>query len=199
MKLSWNYPVQGRCHLANKSREFWILIAKLSTVVSYINILEITVYTWETDIHTELISPYMSVNWVSIGSGNGLSPIWCQANTWTNVVLFVNWTPGNKFQWNLNLNSLIFIQENAFKKAVCQNVALILSRGRWIKTPKAFKPFIKIFKVISQPVWPICLIYWCVSGAIFMANDPHVFSMQCFSVLGKCLSSWYRQCSQGLP
>ena len=25
----------------------------------------------------------------------------------------VNWTPGNKFQWNLNLNFILFIQENA--------------------------------------------------------------------------------------
>ena len=35
--------------------------------------------------------------------------------------LIVNWTLGNKFQWNLKLNSIIFIQENAFENAVCQN------------------------------------------------------------------------------
>ena len=28
---------------------------------------------------------YASMTWVIIGSGNGLSPIWCQAITWTNV------------------------------------------------------------------------------------------------------------------
>ena len=33
----------------------------------------------------------------------------------------VNCTPGNKFQWNLNQNSVIFIQENAFEIVVCQN------------------------------------------------------------------------------
>ena len=31
------------------------------------------------------------------------------------------WTPGNKFQWNLNRNSVIFIQENAFEIDVCQH------------------------------------------------------------------------------
>ena len=30
------------------------------------------------------------------------------------MLFFVKWTPGNKFQWNLNQNSVIFIQENAF-------------------------------------------------------------------------------------
>ena len=29
-----------------------------------------------------------SVNWISIGSGNGLAPSWCQAITWTSADLF---------------------------------------------------------------------------------------------------------------
>ena len=33
----------------------------------------------------------------------------------------VNWTIGNKFQWNFNRNSNIFIQENAFENVLCQN------------------------------------------------------------------------------
>ena len=33
----------------------------------------------------------------------------------------VIWTPGNKFQWNLNRNFRIFIQENSTKNAVSQN------------------------------------------------------------------------------
>ena len=28
---------------------------------------------------------YASLNWAIIGSGNGLSPVWCQAVTWTNA------------------------------------------------------------------------------------------------------------------
>ena len=37
-------------------------------------------------------------------------------------------TPGNKFQWNLNRNSIIFIQRNVFENVVCE-MAAILSRG----------------------------------------------------------------------
>ena len=33
----------------------------------------------------------------------------------------VYWTPGNKFPWNSNRNSIILIQENAFEIVVCQN------------------------------------------------------------------------------
>ena len=32
----------------------------------------------------------------------------------------VNSTHGNKFQWNVNRNSYIFIQENAFENVVCK-------------------------------------------------------------------------------
>ena len=44
----------------------------------------------------------------------------------------VNWTPVNKFQWNLNLNSIIFIQENAFENVVCQHGSHFV-QGRWVK------------------------------------------------------------------
>ena len=37
----------------------------------------------------------------------------------------------NKFQWKLNQNFNIFIQENAFENIVCE-MAAILSRGRWV-------------------------------------------------------------------
>ena len=53
---------------------------------------------------------------------NGLSPIRRQAITWFNQCWLIdNWTPGNKFQWNMNGNSIIFIQENALENVVCQN------------------------------------------------------------------------------
>ena len=40
---------------------------------------------------------YMSVNWVSIGSGNGLSPVQCQAITWTNAGLLLIGLLGTNF------------------------------------------------------------------------------------------------------
>ena len=49
-------------------------------------------------IHPPYWRIYVPVNWVSIGSGNGLSPIQRQAIIWTNAI---NWNLGNKLQWNL--------------------------------------------------------------------------------------------------
>ena len=46
------------------------------------------VYAWKYLTHLPLVLHiYASVNWAIIGSGNGLSPIWCQAITWTNAGL----------------------------------------------------------------------------------------------------------------
>ena len=44
-----------------------------------------------------------------LGSDNGLSPSHYLNQCWN----IVNWTLENKFQWNVNRNSYIFIQENA--------------------------------------------------------------------------------------
>ena len=38
----------------------------------------------------------------------------------------VNWTLGNKLQWNLNQNPNIFIQENAFENGVCEMASICL-------------------------------------------------------------------------
>ena len=45
-----------------------------------------------------------------------------------NCCLIVNWTLGNKLQWNLNRNKTLFIHGNAFETVVCEMVA-ILYRG----------------------------------------------------------------------
>ena len=42
--------------------------------------------------------------------------------------LIGNWTLMNKFQWNSNQNTNLFIHQNAFKNVVCE-MAAILSRG----------------------------------------------------------------------
>ena len=38
----------------------------------------------------------------------------------------VDWTLGNKVQWNFNPNSKIFIQENAFENVICEIVSICL-------------------------------------------------------------------------
>ena len=71
-----------------------------------------------------------------IGSDNGLSPGRRQAIIWSNQCWnIINWTLGNKLQWNFNRNSNIFIQEIAFESVVCEKAA-ILSRPQWVKTEK---------------------------------------------------------------
>ena len=70
-----------------------------------------------------------------IGSNNGLSPDRRQAIIWINAgLLLIGPLYRNKLQWNLNLNSNIFIQENAFESVVCETAA-ILSRPQCVKRP----------------------------------------------------------------
>ena len=64
-----------------------------------------------------------------IGSDNGLSPDRRQAIIWTNAGILMI---GNKLQSNLNRNSNIVIQENAFENVVWK-MAVILSRPQCVK------------------------------------------------------------------
>ena len=65
---------------------------------------------------------------------------------------YFNWTLWNKFQWNFNRNSNIFIHENEFESVVCE-MAAILSR------PQCVKQHI-ITWISGDPVHPtiICVI-----------------------------------------
>ena len=45
----------------------------------------------------------------------------CRLNQCWNIV---NWTLGNKLQWNFNRNSNIFIEENAFENVVCEMLSI---------------------------------------------------------------------------
>ena len=47
-----------------------------------------------------------------------------QAITWTNANLLLIW---NKFQWNLDQNETIILQENWFENAICKMVVICLS------------------------------------------------------------------------
>ena len=51
-------------------------------------------------------------------TGSSLAPSH-YLNQWWLIV--TDWTIDNKFQWNLNRNSTIFIHENSFENVVCQN------------------------------------------------------------------------------
>ena len=90
--------------------------------------------------YNELLTHWGRVTHICVGnltiivSDNGLSPGRHQAIIWTNAVRerplnlithslnqcwnIVDWTLGNKLQWNFNRNSYIFIQENPFETVV---------------------------------------------------------------------------------
>ena len=65
----------------------------------------------------------------------------------------VNWTLRNKLQWNLNRNSNIFIQENAFASIVCETVA-ILSR------PQCVKLYIEYAYVCGVLWFAYIIVHW---------------------------------------
>ena len=72
-------------------------------------------------IHSDRVAPICVDNLNIRGSDNGLSPGRHQAIIWTHVV---NWTLRNKFRWNFNRNSNIFIDENTFENVVCEMLSI---------------------------------------------------------------------------
>ena len=67
------------------------------------------------------------MNWVNIGSDNGLSPGRHQAVTWTDADLLL-FGPLWRNLSEILINTKLFIHENAFEDIVCK-MAVILSRG----------------------------------------------------------------------
>ena len=82
-----------------------------------------------------------------IGSDKGLLSGWCQAIIRTNAGILLIRPLKNKFQWNLNHNSCIFIEENAFENVVWK-MAAILSRPQCVEKPVSPFPCPQIFKVV---------------------------------------------------
>ena len=70
---------------------------------------------------------YASRKWVIIGSGNGLSPVQCQANTWSHAGLLSIGLLGKSFR-EIELNFIIFIKENVVQNAVCQMTTNFVQR-----------------------------------------------------------------------
>ena len=68
--------------------------------------------------HWALVTYICICKLISIASDNGLSPGRSPRHYLKQCWNVVNWTLGNKLQWNLNRNLYIFIQENAFENRV---------------------------------------------------------------------------------
>ena len=74
------------------------------------------------------------MNWVIIGSGNGLSPVRRQAITWTNADLLPIGLLGTYFS-DIWIGILSFSFKKMQLKMSSDKIAVILSRGRWVKGP----------------------------------------------------------------
>ena len=76
---------------------------------------------------------YALQNQVIVSLGNNLSPVRRQAIHYLNqhwIILI--WTLRNKLQWNLNKNTTVFIQQNAFENVICKMAAIFFSEnGTW--------------------------------------------------------------------
>ena len=128
---------------------------------------------------------YASVNRISIGSDNGLSPIQHQAIILT---VIVNWTLRNKLQWNFNQNTKC-IQDNPSENIVCE-MASILSRGdefRWrpkqcgcLFLQRTFSNafYVEPLSIRESICWHVILslnvvafyTHWCVALILFNEN-----------------------------
>ena len=78
---------------------------------------------------------YESVKWTSIGSGNYLPPVRCQAITWTNDALLSMWPlAGNKFKWNeIRIGISLFLFQNTHLKCSSATVEANFSRENWVE------------------------------------------------------------------
>ena len=75
-----------------------------------------------------------SLNWVIIGSDNGLSPVRRQAIIWTNArKLLIGPLETNFSEILIGIQTFSFKKEIAFENVVCK-MASILSRPQWVNS-----------------------------------------------------------------
>ena len=82
--------------------------------------------------------------------------------------LIVNWKPGNKHQWNLNRNFIIFIQENTFEIVVGQNGGHFV-HGGWGKNFSAMATLLRLWYHIIRP--------WTISVYILSSQESLAISV----------------------
>ena len=144
---------------------------------------------------------YASVNRVSIGSGKGLAPNMQQLSHYPNQCWFiVNGTVRNKFQWKLNRNSNIFVNENALENVICEKVG-ILSKRRWdtgtgtVPGQQPWRICVNGLHETINSLWPSDVIWQQKSGSTLaqvMAScltAPSHYLNQCWLIISKVL--WY--------
>ena len=97
------------------------------------------------------------------------------------VSYVVNWTLGNKLQWNFNRNSYIFIQENPFETVVWK-MAAILSRPPCVNSMlprdvirKSWSPLITVTYMKRTRSFFHCARRWYKMYRQVYKEDPKFF------------------------
>ena len=122
---------------------------------------------------------YTSVNWASIGSGNGLAPSRQQAITWTKADLLSIGSLGTNFSENwieiltfslrkmrLNMSSAKWSPCCPGEDELIRLLEINFSESKYIQ-PFSFKKM--RLKILSVKCWPFCLslnelMVWCSTG-----------------------------------
>ena len=101
---------------------------------------------------TNILTKYDTIQW--LGPNSNFPTVTCSAPSHylNQCWLIVNWTPVNKFQWNLNRNSIIFVQENAFENVVCQNGGHFVQGGDALKDGKKKPLVITLIELWGCPI-----------------------------------------------
>ena len=112
----------------------------LKQLISYMSIFSadlVTAAHTSTNSQYQLIHThsewctYLSVNYATIGSDNGLSPIRRQSHYLNQFWIIVNLTPRYMFQWNCIWKSGLCVQQNSFENVVCKMASICLGLSGW--------------------------------------------------------------------
>ena len=109
----------------------------------------------------------------------------------------INWTLGNKLQWNFNQNSYIFIHENALKTVVWKKAA-ILSRPQCVKSRFMWFQW-KFFKKIDKtPYTDIFRLYSGPKRGQKFGPHTHTLKSTVNHVLGSGIKSFFEKMAKNL-
>ena len=115
------------------------MVSHLIRVPSTIFIIHLKNLVCALSLLTQWVTHICARKLTTIGSDNG----WPAPSQYLNQCWYiVNWTPGNKPQWNLDRNWYIFIQENIFENDVWEMAAIFIG-----------------INVLSVYTLPSCMLY----------------------------------------
>ena len=112
--------------------------------------------------------------------------------------LFINWTLGNKFQWNFNQNTTVFMQYKGFVNVICKMAAILTwPHCAWPRYPgtRQQRPWILQWFCYLQDIWPSRRVFVRSSLSVNIPNlvrnpaDADIFCSKTGSALVWFLSS----------